>query len=182
MSTEIHFSHAFLYSIVPSLSRLKFGAKFVDISWIYCYGWRLMLTDTINHSTDKHNRTGQTFLQVGLCHGAGGEITENLPWEKLYLDHGELRALLCQVTQSSKCFWRNLWMPGMPGRYRASSASQLHILLCLVSPVSPVSPVSLTSSQDEECWPPELNFTAPKHETIPQSISSQTLQLNLNCW
>ena len=36
VSTEIQLSHTFLYSIVPSLSRLKFGAKFVDISWIYC--------------------------------------------------------------------------------------------------------------------------------------------------
>ena len=139
-------------------------------------GWRVMLTDTINHGTDKHNRTGQTSLQTRLWHGRGEgrglKKTENRPWYELYLDR-------CQPCSLSSVSRENvsgeIWVWGVDSR-DARDASQLHILLCLVSPVS------LTASQDLECWPPELNFTAPPHETIPQSISSQTLQLNLNCW
>ena len=136
-------SHFFLYSIVLSLSSLNLVLNLLTLVGFIVTGWRLMLTDTINHCTDKQDKTGQTFLQVRLRHGLERlRKTENRPWYELYLDHGKL-------SQSSKCLWRNLSprsgiaeMPGIPVSFTSYYASSRR---------SPSQPVR-TWNFDHQSW------------------------------
>ena len=50
-----------------------------------------MLADTINHWTDKHYRTGQTFLQVRLCQGVGLERERERELKMIFRSWGALR-------------------------------------------------------------------------------------------
>ena len=111
----------------PIIVELKFGAKFVDISWIYCYGVKTNVNWYHQPSdwglTNTTGRVRHFSSQLRLCRGVGLEAGENRKpslIEMIFRSRGAL-CLLCQFSQSSKCFGRNLslsteqWIAGIAG-------------------------------------------------------------------